>query len=237
LHLLKIIQQLLKTVTIARSCLICTSASNNAICQHCYNVFPAIDNCCVICNVPLVGQAKICGKCNTKKPIFNKCIAYYSYSYPIKQIIYLIKYNSRYEIIKYVIDGLILKLTDYYNSNWPQAIIPVPMFATSLLARGFDQAHILAKEILKKLQQPSIILEDSLVFRSKKTEPQHKLTIEQRKKNIRNAFSINKKTTYKHVAIIDDVVTSGATIIEITKLLKQAGVKKVDIWCLARAPL
>ena len=235
--MLKKLPCLLKQLIIKRSCLICSSTNSKAICQNCYNIFPYIDNCCLICSVPLLGKAKVCGKCNIKKPMFNKCIACYSYSYPIKQIIYLIKYHARYKIIKYIINQLIFKLNAHYNNNWPQIVIPVPMYKTNLLYRGFNQAQILTKEILKGLPLQQLVLEDNLVVRNKKTEVQHNLTIKQRKQNIRNAFAITRSIKYNHVAIVDDVVTSGATVTEITKLLKKHGVQQVDIWCLARAPL
>jgi ComF family protein len=100
-----------------------------------------------------------------------------------------------------------------------------------LRERGFNQALELARLIAAQLNIP---VDYSLCQRDKATPFQSGLSARQRKRNLKNAFSMTKTVPYKHVAIFDDVVTTGTTVNELAKKLKQSGVQIVEVWAIAR---
>lgn len=113
----------------------------------------------------------------------------------------------------------------------PNIIIPVPLHPNKHKQRGFNQVHELLREfIYANPQVPQL-----KIRRSKETAQQASLNRTQRINNISGAFEIDADLTKLHIAIIDDVVTSGATVNELAKVCKQSGAQQVDIWCLMRA--
>ena len=118
----------------------------------------------------------------------------------------------------------------------PDCLIPVPMHAGRLAGRGFNQAQEIAASISGLLK---IAVVSKSVLRIIATRAQTELTAKQRKHNIRGAFALARPDMpeYRHVAIVDDVVTTGATVTELAGLLKQSGVARVDVWACARAVL
>lgn len=104
------------------------------------------------------------------------------------------------------------------------------MHFKKIKSRGFNQAAILAQSLAKKLQIPCDIKSCQKILN---TAPQASLNGEQRQKNVRHAFA-TKKLPYEHVALIDDLLTTGATVNELARTLKKSGVKQVDVWCCAR---
>lgn len=117
------------------------------------------------------------------------------------------------------------------KNHIPDCIIPVPLHKTRLRERGFNQALELARIISKHLD---ITLDYTICQREKPTPFQSGLSAKQRQLNLKNAFSITKTHDYKHVAIFDDVVTTGTTVNELAKQLKLSGVEVVEIWAIAR---
>ncbi|HQY22412.1 MAG TPA: hypothetical protein PK389_01455 [Gammaproteobacteria bacterium] len=118
------------------------------------------------------------------------------------------------------------------NRELPEAIIPVPLHIDRLRKRGFNQALELLWPIHKKTKIPVVF--DACV-RIRKTTAQAQLDKTRRKRNLKSAFQIVKPIPFEHVAIMDDVVTTGSTVNALTQVLKEAGVTTVDIWCICRA--
>lgn len=114
----------------------------------------------------------------------------------------------------------------------PECIIPVPLHRRRLRQRGFNQALEIAKPLAKKLQLP---VDFKTCIRTKHTRPQSELSAKKRQQNIKNAFTLKKPITAKHVAIVDDVMTTGNTVTELSALLRNNGVTTIEIWCCARA--
>lgn len=113
----------------------------------------------------------------------------------------------------------------------PECIIPVPLHQQRLRERGFNQALELSRIISKQLNIP---LNYSLCHRDKATPFQSGLSAKQRKQNLKNAFKVAKNHSYQHVAIFDDVVTTGTTVNELARQLKQSGVRTIEVWAIAR---
>jgi len=120
---------------------------------------------------------------------------------------------------------------NYRDQSFPECIIPVPLHAQRLRERGFNQALELARATAKQLLVP---VEWQSCRRIRATPAQSQLLAAQRAANLKNAFQIIKPFRHKHVAIIDDVVTTGHTVTELSKALQRAGVERIDVWCVAR---
>jgi ComF family protein len=114
----------------------------------------------------------------------------------------------------------------------PDCIIPVPLHSRRLRERGYNQALEIARPLAKHLNIP---IDVTSFRRIKATVPQAMLSYDDRANNIRGAFAINKAISYKHIVVIDDVITTGATITEFCKTLLQSGDVTIEVWALARA--
>jgi ComF family protein len=114
----------------------------------------------------------------------------------------------------------------------PECIIPVPLHPKRLRQRGYNQALELARPIARGLK---IKLETQLCQRIRNTLPQTELSLRSRQANLRNAFQITPTVPYQHIAIVDDVVTTGHTVYELARIFKRAGVAQIEIWAVARA--
>jgi ComF family protein len=114
----------------------------------------------------------------------------------------------------------------------PECLIPVPLHPVRLRERGFNQALELARPISQQLNLP---LEPHIVQRRLHTRPQSELSGTTRRLNLRHAFHLAAPVPYRHVALIDDVVTTASTLNELARVLRQTGVKTIQIWAIARA--
>lgn len=114
----------------------------------------------------------------------------------------------------------------------PDILIPVPLGARRFRERGFNQAIELARHLR---QLTEVRVQTDLAVRVRDTAAQASLPREERSKNVRGAFALLQPLRHPHVAILDDVVTTGGTVNEIAKLLRRAGAEKIDVWAIARA--
>lgn len=128
---------------------------------------------------------------------------------------------------------MVRHIQQYRNTTTlPELLIAVPLHPLKLKQRGFNQALELTKYI-SKLTEINYVKQH--VIKAKVTPPQASLNLKKRHKAVRNSFQIKQTINAKHIAIIDDVMTSGATTSELARILKRDGVKYVEVWCLARA--
>lgn len=195
---------------------------------------------CILCNLPSDTKQDLCNTCRSKLPwrepaSHNNIIIPFNYEYPINHLITGLKFNHKLIYAKILADLMLQTLEKHYkNKPLPELIIPVSLHKKRLCERGFNQALELAKPIAKQLNIPIDIISCQ---RTINTEAQSLIPAKERQKNIKNAFAIKKEIATKHVAIIDDVTTTGSTIDELTFTLQQAGIKKIDVWCCAKTCL
>ena len=210
-------------------CLLCKGIS-----AKCLEDLPWNRICCYRCGLPISkdNHTSLCGACITNPPIVEHTTALFLYQAPITQFITQLKFNRRLLYANILGNLFFQTIRDTRTTaSLPECIIPVPLHPKRLRERGFNQAVEIAKPIGKKLKLP-VLLESCI--REKYTEPQMNLPAKKRKQNIKNAFSIKTAISAKHIAIVDDVVTTGSTAAEIGKLLKKQGVEKIEVWCCAR---
>jgi len=114
----------------------------------------------------------------------------------------------------------------------PECLLPVPLHPQRLRERGYNQALELARVLSSRLNIP---LETTICMRQRETAPQTALDGKERRRNLRGAFTVREVTLPRHIAIIDDVVTTGTTVSELASTLRRSGVERVEVWACARA--
>ena len=201
-----------------------------AVCDFCRQFITPLTRACYICAYPLAsdGYAR-CGHCIKTPPAFDHSLIGYIFEEPLRSLLHEFKYNNGFYLAPFFAD-LMLSCHDT-NSSKPQCLIPVPMHPQRIKQRGFNQAAILSKLLAKILKIPCNLTHCKKIIN---TAPQATLDAEARQKNLKNAF-LTTPLPYQHVAIIDDLLTTGGTVNELALSLKKSGVAKVDVWCCARA--
>lgn len=215
-------------------CLLCGAHGQGALnlCPDCAAEMPRNDVCCTRCALPLEVPAPLCGRCLKREPPWDAAWAPFRYEWPLAQL------ESRFKFGGDLAAGRALSLlwmASPRSGELPQAIVPVPLHRARLRQRGYNQALELAKPLALALDIP--ILRDALK-RTRATGAQTELTAVQRRRNVRGAFVADIDATLPgHIAVLDDVFTTGATLMECVRVLKRAGIPRVDAWALARAPV
>lgn len=205
--------------------------SNKHICSACLADLPWLDTGCPRCALPYPTKSmQPCGNCLRDPKAFDQIIAACHYRFPIDQLISQLKYHQRPQLTPLLCQLFTYRLQAV--DTFPELLIPVPMHWRKLQHRGFNQAYLIAQYLSKQLNIP--IAEQTLI-KTRSTEQQRQLSRQQRQKNLRGSFSLHR-TLPKHVAVVDDVMTTGTTMHEIALLLKNHQVERVDGWVIARTP-
>lgn len=216
------------------TCLLCDSRSfsKKDICQPCLSQLIENSHCCYQCGNPFTEfsePGKLCGQCLKNPPGYDCTVAPFAYQGAMRSLVTKLKFNDAYKNARLL--GMLLA-EKLRNDSLPDCIIPVPLHEARYQERGFNQSIEIGRTVARQLKIP---LELNACIRHRNTPHQVSLPAKQRHTNIKNAFSIAKPLHYSHVAILDDVMTTGSTVAEITAVLKQAGVQKVEVWVCARA--
>ena len=218
-------------------CHICHKPSNNSppLCVTCNSTLPYLSNTCYRCALPLpLNTPKtLCAKCLQQPPFFDQAISLFHYQESIIQLITTLKFDKDLAIAK-LLGCLFSKHLEEIDITLPDMIIPVPLHKKRVAQRGFNQALEIAKTIAKKFKIP---LSQDHCIRAINTPPQIDLPANKRKQNVRNAFKIKKTINAKNIVIFDDVLTSGSTVNELSRILKKSGVEHISVWCCARTGL
>lgn len=167
-----------------------------------------------------------------RAPKFDQCIAPYRYQVPIDSLITGFKFHRKLGNGR-LLSLLLLDILKRNESSLPDIIIPIPLHRKRVTERGFNQALELARPISRHFSLP---LDLSSCIRKQPTAPQMSLEKRSRLQNIKGAFEIRRSIGFRHVALLDDVVTTGATASELAALLKKQGAERVDVWAVARTP-
>ncbi|EKD54708.1 MAG: Protein GntX [uncultured bacterium] len=219
-------------------CLFCKkmAASSLHACQACLHDLPILPYGCLRCAniLPISAQKDLCGQCLKNPSAFDETHAIFIYQPPITRLILDLKFHHALVNGRLIGELLAEKIEQewYREKTLPTAIIPVPLHQKRLKERGFNQAIEIARPIKKKLKLPLLKMHCA---RIKPTKAQANLPANERKQNVLNAFTIRYPIKHQHVAVIDDVMTTGATLNEFCRILKKHGVQKIDVWCTARA--
>ena len=199
------------------------------LCHQCFTSLPILQNGCTTCSSPLeTSNPLVCGRCQQNPPSYDHTIAPFLYKEPINHLITGLKFNAKLAHARILAELFVDTLND---KDMPKLIIPMPLHTKRLRTRGFNQSLEIARQISQKTGIP---LETKYCIRTRDTAPQSTLPTKEKKGNVKNAFAISKPVKAKHIAIVDDVMTSGHTVNELARTLKSSGVNRVDVWVIAR---
>lgn len=176
-----------------------------------------------------------CKRCTQYTPFFHQAQALFHYRAPVDGFITRLKFKHDLAIAQVLGSLMAEKMRVAYREGpVPEFILPVPLHAKRLIERGFNQSLELARPVSQRL---GIALDYTSCQRIHSTLPQAGLSAQARARNVEGAFAIRKNFKARHVCLIDDVMTTGHTLSVISEVLYQQGVKRIDIWCGARAGL
>jgi len=219
-------------VVFAPRCLLCgePGLDRRDLCAACAAALPWNHSACLRCALPLPVPGT-CGACLQKPPAMTETHAVFVYGFPLDRLVPRLKFHHDLAAGRLLSE---LMATGLAAVTLPTAVVPVPLHASRLRRRGYDQALELARPLARTLQLP--LLPDLLV-RARATAAQSELDAGARQRNLRRAFAVGTNVDLPaHVALVDDVMTTGATLQAAASTLRRAGVARVDAWVCARVP-
>ena len=209
---------------------------HNYLCEKCYNALEFIKNACQKCGDQVGPFDSYCENCKKEeyKHFFDKGYCVCKYSGSAREMVYSFKYGCNKYLCK-VISKFMIDCFENINEHLSiDLVIPVPLGEKRFRRRGFNQSQMLAEDIAKHFSYP---ISSDVVVRALNTDTQTSMTRLERIDNVKGAFSIMDKNSVKgkNILIIDDIITTGATCDEISKLLKKCGAKSVYVLAFCHA--
>lgn len=210
----------------------------DGICPPCQSELPWPLHPCARCSVELGPEPPAhhyCGNCLGDPPAFDHCFAPFRYEFPVRELIASFKFNARFAEGRALAQLLAEFVFNVYPAaESPGCLLPVPLHPRRLRERGYNQSMELARAVGKRCHIP---VATNYCRRIRSTPSQKGLSADERAVNLRNAFVLDRSSLAdppRHVAIVDDVVTTMATVSAIAQLLRTAGHARIDVICLAR---
>jgi len=220
----------IRQVLLAQDCLLCQAASGDRVlCDACVRELPCSASACPRCALAGPGNVE-CGACLADPPHYDASRATFNYAYPVDALIQSLKYGGQLALAGWFAHELQQRIGQAAGVD---LIVPLPLHPARLAERGFNQAA----EIAKALSRLSgVAMDAKIARRTRNTSPQTALPWRERKANMYQAFSCDHDLTGLDIAVVDDVMTTGATLNEFARTLKQSGARRVRNWVVARTP-
>jgi ComF family protein len=221
---------------LAGCCEVCRGWTAGRLCADCRTRFAAPAPRCGRCGLRVPDGLACCVDCQREPPPFERCICVADYAFPWDRLIGRCKYEQAPELAALLADCM-AAAAHAGAAPRPDAFVALPLSAHRLAERGYDQAWELARRLGRRLGVPA---RARLLERRFDGPPQARLTRAQRLRNLQGAFVVpaaaRTEVQGRHLALVDDVMTTGATAHEATNALRAAGAARVDLWVVARTP-
>jgi len=218
-------------IRLPRRCVVCAAPAHSGdFCAGCAASLPWHGHCCPRC----AGDAatgETCGRCQSRPPPFDRTIAAFDYAFPVDRLVQRLKYREQLDLAAILANCLAEWLLACAAPR-PDLLVPVPLHRARLARRGFNQSQLIAQRLGRRLEVP---LAPRALVRGRATAAQAGLAPGQRAGNVRGAFCAPAPVAARHVALVDDVMTSGHTLRAAAAALGAAGVERIDAWVVARA--
>jgi len=209
------------------SCFLCRGEAAGILCTECDADLPRLKGAlCPRCALASPRGA-LCGRCLTQAPQYDATVAALAYEFPADVLVQALKFRGELALAPYLGD----LLSKCISGKTADCIVPVPLSAGRLRERGYNQALEIARGVA---DATGARLAPELCERSRETPAQAELPLAERAKNVRGAFHCPRLVAGAKVAVLDDVMTTGATLDEIAATLKRAGAARVENWVVAR---
>jgi ComF family protein len=218
-------------------CAVCRDWGTSRICNACVLRFAPVVPRCRRCGLQTPSRALACGACLTDPPAYTRTIAAVDYDHPWDALIPRFKFRDGLDLAQALADRLI-EAVQREKPATTDFLLPMPLSETRLRERGYNQAWELTRRVASSLR---ITPDARLLLRVKDSPHQLAFPPEQRADNVHAAFAVEPRRLAelrgRHVTLIDDVMTTGATVAEATRTLLRAGAAEVQLWVVARTPL
>ena len=213
----------------AQPCVLCGSMSHFGLwCEPCDAAMPYLDtNVCPVCALPTT-SGEICGHCLQTPPAYQHTQAAFGYQFPVDRLIQAMKYQEQLAVTGIFAEKLLSRVD---KTHLPDYLIPMPLHPAKLKQRGFNQALLIARPLADALNIPLLT---NACHRLRDTPSQTDLPWSERTKNVKDAFNCETDLTGKHVALIDDVMTTGASLNELARAVQKCGARDIRAWVVAR---
>ncbi len=214
----------------AGGCFLCRGAAAGLLCGACQGDLPALAAPrCPRCALPSP-RGEPCGRCLAQPPAFDRTVAALAYAFPADALVHALKFRGELALAP-LLGGILGRAVAAAEPSPVAWVAPVPLSGARLRERGFNQALEIARAF-----SPRATLKPGLLERARVTREQIDLHWSERQRNVRGAFHVRHDVAGTSVAVVDDVMTTGATLEEIARTLKAAGAARVVNWVVARTP-
>lgn len=225
-----------RALRLPTQCEVCRGWADAALCPDCLARFAAPRLRCPRCAWPLPAPAPACGECLRDTPPFTAAASAVDYAFPWDALIAAFKFRERVDLAR-PLAALLARALRPMGGAPVEWLLPVPLSASRLRQRGYDQAWLLAQALARELGVPA---RPDLLQRVLDTPQQATLDRASRQRNLAGAFWVPPQAAAavrgRHLALIDDVMTTGATLRAAAAALTQAGAATVQAWTVARTP-
>ncbi|HET8586221.1 MAG TPA: ComF family protein [Casimicrobiaceae bacterium] len=210
-------------------CALCAApCTSSLLCASCTADMPVVEPACPRCALA-TPDASTCGRCLAAPPPYASTVAAWRYAFPVDRLLQRFKYGGDLALAEPLGDALARAVV--VRGERPDAIVAMPLSRARQRHRGFNHAHEIARRVARVLDVP----QDAGLVRTRDAPPQAGLAWRERKRNVRGAF-VASRCEGRTVAIIDDVMTTGATLDAAARAVLSAGARRVDAWVVARTP-
>ena len=207
------------------------------VCDACRTRWAVLTPRCSRCAIDVPAGIERCGPCSLDSPPFDAVLAAVSYAPPWDRLIAAFKFHDALDLAPTFADLLLVAHAVTSHVPAPSLLVPVPLGAARLRERGYNQAWEIARRLARRLH---VRADANLLLRVRETPHQLALAPERRAANVRGAFAIEPlrlaEVRGRAVTVVDDVMTTGATVAEVARVLRQAGAARIDVWVVARTP-
>lgn len=220
----------------SQDCQLCGVRATAPLCDACATELPAHPAGACPCCGSFAASGQLCGACLAQPPAFDRTVAAYRYAFPLDRLVQSLKFNANLTLVDLFAGALAgaVRATRADGATLPDLVVALPLAKKRLADRGFNQSALLAGRVAKRL---GIAYAAHGLLKVRETPPQAGLNRAARLKNVRGAFASDGVPAGRHVALVDDVMTTGATLSEAAMTLKKSGATTVSAWVVARAGL
>jgi ComF family protein len=238
-----LLTRLLKTLApvaagrLASLCAVCRGWGSQRVCGDCVARFAQPVPRCALCALPVPASVAVCGDCLKDPPPWQRALAAVDYGHPWDGLLTSFKFHAALDLAPALVQRLVDAQRRDAEALAPGLLLPMPLGPARLRERGHNQAWELARRLAVQVH---CLADAHLLLRLRDTPHQTRLSPSERVANVRGAFAVEPRRLAelrgRDITLIDDVMTTGASAAEATRVLLQAGAARVQVWVVARTP-